>query len=373
MVKMELKKSLKDLLLQADITIDGNQPWDVHIKDDRFYAKVLGSGSLGLGESYMDGWWGCKAVDQFIFRVLKAKLDTKIKTSPHHLWTIFRAKIINLQKKSRAHIIGEEHYDKGNDLFENMLDQHMNYSCAYWKNVETLDEAQEAKSQLILKKLNLKPGMHILDIGCGWGGLANFLAKKANVKVTGITVSEEQVKYAEKHFGNKGVEIKFQDYRDLTEQFDRVVSVGMFEHVGCKNYRNFFKVALRCLKEDGFLLLHTIGRNTSVNCVEPWIAKYIFPNGMLPSGTQVSKAFEGLFQLEDWHNFGPYYDKTLMAWHRNFNTNWSNIKHQYDERFRRMWNYYLLSCAGGFRAKENRLWQIVLSKIDSTIEYESIR
>jgi cyclopropane-fatty-acyl-phospholipid synthase len=270
-------------------------------------------------------------------------------------------------------VIGERHYDIGNDLYKNMLDKRMNYSCGYWKNTKTLDEAQEAKLDLICKKLKLKPGMTVLDIGCGWGSLEKFAAEKYHVKVVGITVSKEQVRLARKLCKGLDVEIRLQDYRDLKKKFDCVVSVGMFEHVGYKNYRKFIKVVDRCLKDSSLFLLHTIGGNKSVTCLDPWIDKYIFPNSMLPSVNQITKASKGIFKLEDWHNFGTYYDKTLMAWHKNFNKNWDKIKISYNERFRRMWNYYLLSCAGSFRAHKNQLWQIVFSKIGSQVDYESIR
>jgi cyclopropane-fatty-acyl-phospholipid synthase len=204
--------------------------------------------------------------------------------------------------------------------------------------------------------------MKVLDIGCGWGGFAKYAAEKYGANIHGITVSREQVKYAKKICQGLDVEIELKDYRALKEKFDCIVSIGMFEHVGCGNYRTFIKVVHQCLKADGLFLLHTIAGNNSVNSTDPWINKYIFPNSMLPSAKQITSATEGLFVLEDWHSFGQYYDKTLMAWYNNFIENWTKIKDEYDERFYRMWTYYLLSCAGSFRASRNRLWQIVLSK-----------
>ena len=256
-----------------------------------------------------------------------------------------------------------------------MLDKHMIYSCAYWQNAATLDDAQEQKLDLICKKLYLKPGMTLLDIGCGWGGLARYAAQHYGVVVTGITISQEQARYAQERNGGLPITILLKDYRDLTDTFDRVVSVGMFEHVGSKNYTEFMQVVDRCLADDGLFLLHTIGGNSSTESCDPWMNKYIFPNSMLPSMAQISSALENIFVMEDWHNFGPYYDTTLMAWHKNFVDNRESIKQQshYDERFYRMWRYYLLSCAGLFRAREAQLWQLVLSKKGKVRMYRSIR
>ncbi len=367
------KQTMQDFLNQADIKINGKRPWDIQVNNQGFYSRVLAGGSLALGESYMDGWWECKALDQLIDRSIRARLDEKIKNLKRFIWNIIKTKVINQQKKSEAYKIGEWHYDIGNDFYKNILDKRMNYSCGYWKNAKTLDQAQEAKLDLICKKLKLKPGMTLLDIGCGWGSLAKFAAEEYQAKVVGITISKEQVRLAKEFCQGLDVEIKLLDYRDLKGKFDRVVSVGMFEHVGYKNYRKFFKVVNKCLKDDGLFLLHTIGKNKSVNRVDPWIDKYIFPNGMNPSISQITKAYKNIFKLKDWHNFGTDYDKTLMAWHENFNKNWNKIKFHYDERFKRMWNYYLLACAGAFRAHKNYLWQIVFSKIDSQMGYKSIR
>jgi len=368
---------MQNFLDCVDIKIDGKRPWDIQVNNQKLYLRILKGGTLALGEAYMDGWWNCEALDQFVDRFLRLKLrsdfDTKIRAMSYLAWNNIKARIINQQRKSKAYVIGERHYDNGNKLYKNMLDKRMNYSCGYWKNAKTLDEAQEAKLDLICKKLKLRTGMTVLDIGCGWGSFAKFAAEKYHVKVIGITVSKEQVRLARELCKGLDVEIRLKDYRDLEEKFDRVVSIGMFEHVGYKNYRKFIKIVSRCLRNEGLFLLHTIGGNKSVVCVDPWINKYIFPNGMLPSAKQITKAYEGIFKLEDWHSFGIYYDKTLMAWHKNFNKNWDRIKNYYNEQFRRMWNYYLLSCAGSFRAHNNQLWEIVFSKIGSQVNYESIR
>jgi len=367
------KKLGKNLLNIAEIKVNGNNPWDIQIYNDNFYKRVLTEGELGLGESYMDKWWETESIDQFIYRVLKAKLNDKIKRNWKILLGYAKARIMNLQSLKRAFIIGEKHYDIGNELFRNMLDKIMNYSCAYWKNAEDLDTAQENKLDLICKKLYLKPGMRVLDIGCGWGGFARYAAEKYNVKVVGITVSREQFKLGRELNEGLPVDIRLVDYRSINEKFDRIVSIGMIEHVGYKNYDEFFNVAEQCLKEDGLFLLQTIGNNKSVKSGDPWSEKYIFPNGMLPSIAQLSKNVEDKFVIEDLHNFGIYYDKTLMSWYKNFNKNWDKIKDNYDERFYRMWKYYLLSCAGAFRARHNQLWQIVFSKDGIKDGYQAIR
>lgn len=367
------ERKIKELFALADIKVNGSRAWDIKVNNPRFYRRVLADSSLGLGEAYMDGWWDCKAIDQFFFRVLRADLGSKIKPNAKLVLEILKAKLFNLQSKSRAFIVGEKHYDIGNDLYAAMLDKRMTYTCAYWNNAKNLGDAQEEKLDLVCRKLNLKPGQKVLDIGCGWGSFAKYAAEKYKAKVVGITVSKEQVKLAKELCKGLPVEIRLQDYRDVNEKFDHIVSLGMFEHVGHKNYRTYMEVASRCLKDDGLFLLHTIGSSTSVVKSEPWMEKYIFPGGMLPSPQQIAHAVEGLFTIEDWHNFSAYYDRTVMAWFKNFDSHWGELKHAYSERFYRMWKYYLLSCAGGFRSRYNQLWQIVLSKNGVLGGYQSIR
>ncbi len=355
-----LREKAERLLSFADVVIGGGRAWDVEVHHERALARVLAQGSLGLGESYMDGWWDCDQLDEFVHRILRAELETRVKPWAGFLGGL-KARLIDLQKGSRAFQIGQRHSDIGNDLYLRMLDNRMIYSCAYWNHASTLDEAQEAKLDLVCRKLGLQPGMRVLDIGCGWGGTAQFAAERYQVEVVGITVSEEQVRYGRDLCRGLPIEIRLQDYRDLEGTFDRILSLGMFEHVGCKNYAAFMGVVRRCLKDDGLFLLHTIGANRALTKVDPWLERYIFPNSMLPSAKQICAAGAGLFVLEDWHSFGADYDKTLMHWFRNFDENWDSLKGDYDERFYRMWKYYLLFCAGSFRARRNQLWQIVLS------------
>ncbi len=368
------KKLVEQLLTLADIKIDGERNFDIKVHDDRFYKRAVTEVELGMGESYMDNWWDAEKPDELIHRVIKADLQNKIKHNYKIALQLAGFYLINMQSRRRAFIIGEKHYDLGNDLFRIMLDKRMNYSCGYWRDASTLDEAQENKLDLICRKLYLKPGMKILDIGCGWSAFGKYAAEKYDAKVVGITVSKEQVLLGKELCKGMPVEVRLQDYRDVNEKFDRIVSVGMIEHVGHKNYREYFGLAARNLKENGLFLLHTIGEVRSTKNTDAWTHKYIFPNGMLPSVAQLGRASEDLFVMEDWHNFGADYDKTLMAWYRNFKNGWNELKNKYSERFFRMWEYFLLSSAGAFRARnKNQLWQIVLSKNGVPGGYCSVR
>lgn len=364
---------IEELLKKADVTIGGSRPWDITVHDERLYNRVIRYGTLGLGEAYMDGWWDAPALDAFIYKVIAAHLDTAIRVNVASFFSIVRAYLFNLQSDARAFKVGEVHYDLGNDLYEAMLDKRMVYTCGYWGNAATLDEAQEAKLDLVCRKIRLKKGDRILDIGCGWGSFAKFAAERYGASVVGVTVSKKQAILARERCEGLPVEIRVQDYREVNEQFDHIVSLGMFEHVGVKNYRTYFEVANRCLKEDGLFLLHTIGFARSQLTSDPWIEKHIFPGGMLPSITQIGKAIEGLFLIEDLHNFGADYDQTLTAWFKNFDAAWPKLRDKYDVRFYRMWKYYLLSCAGVARARQTQLWQIVLSKNGVPGGYTSTR
>jgi len=373
-MKNNYKIIAEEILSLAGVKINGNNPWDISIFNDDFYRRAITEGELGVGESYMDAWWDGNEIDEFICQILKARLDEKIKRKLSILLKLASVRLFNLQSKRRAFIVGEKHYDLGNDLFQNMLDKRMNYSCAYWRDAQNLDEAQENKLELICRKIYLKPGMRVLDIGCGWSAFGKYAAEKYDAKVTGITVSKEQVDLGRSMCEGLAVDIRLMDYRDINEKYDRIVSVGMIEHVGYKNYNTFFEIANKCLNEDGLFLLHTIGTNTSEAILDLWSEKYIFPNGMLPSVAQLGKAIEKHFVMEDWHSFGPDYDKTLMAWYENFDKNWEKIKNKYSERFYRMWKYFLLSSAGSFRSRRHsQLWQIVLSKNGVQGGYRSIR
>ncbi len=369
---MTAKQAVQDILSLAKITLDGKKPWDIHINDERLYQRVLAQGSLGLGDAYIDGWWDCPHLDQFFEKILSSRLDEKAKNWKTAL-RVLKARAFNLQSRRKAFEIGEQHYDIGNDLYTAMLDKRMTYTCGYWKHAKNLDAAQEAKLDLVCKKIGLKKGQRVLDIGCGWGSFAKYAAEKYGAQVVGITVSKEQVALAKQTCKGLAVQIRLQDYREVNEQFDHIISLGMFEHVGYKNYKTYMNMVHRCLKDKGLFLLHTIGGDKSVKTSDAWILKHIFPNSMLPSIAQIGTAIEGLFVMEDWHNFSTDYEKTLLAWFANFEKHWPKLRKKYDERFYRMWKYYLLSCAGLFRARNAQLWQIVLSKNGVRNGYVSLR
>ncbi|HUR30169.1 MAG TPA: cyclopropane fatty acyl phospholipid synthase [Saprospiraceae bacterium] len=367
------RNSVQELLAVADIQINGNKPWDIQVHDDRLYSRLLTGGSLALGESYMDKWWDCKHPDQFIYKILSSNLENTVKQSPKLITRILLTRVLNFQTKSRAASSVHKHYDIGNDLFIKMLDKRLVYTCAYWKDADSLEEAQVNKMDLACRKLKLEPGMRLLDIGCGWGSFVKYAAEKYGVIATGISISDEQIKLAKELCEGLPVSILNMDYRDLNQKFDCITCFGMFEHVGHKNHREYMEAVNRCLEEDGLFLLHTVGNPVTRTYPDPWLGKYIFPDYTVPSITHLGKATEGLFYMEDLHNFGLYYDKTLMAWHHNFSNSWEELKDKYDERFYRMWTYYLMACAGGFRAKRNFLWQIVFSKRTRKGEYQSVR
>lgn len=364
MSQQRFQRRVADLLAEADVRIDGDRPWDLQVYDPHFYARVLGQGSLGLGESYMDGWWDAQSLDGLLFHLLQARLEQRVHGAGE-LWDALRARLLNLQSRSRSRQVGERHYDLGNDLYAAMLGRRLVYSCGYWTQadgrvLDGLDEAQEAKLDLTCRKLRLQPGMRVLDIGCGWGEALKFAAERYGVSGVGITISKEQADYARELCKGLPIEIRLQDYRELREPFDAALSIGMFEHVGVKNYRGYFEVVQRCLPPGALFLLHTIGTNRSVNHTDPWIGRYIFPNSMLPSTAQIAQAVEGLFVVEDWHNFGPDYDRTLQAWRDNVERAWPPDP-RYDERFRRMWRFYLSASMATFRVRNSQLWQVVLS------------
>ncbi len=370
---MNSEQIIKELLKECGVTVGGSKPYDIQVHNKDLYSKVFRHGSLGLGEAYMDGWWDCERLDEFFNKIIRGGLERKVK----HNWKILLGMawntVFSIGSKKKAFEVGEKHYDVGNNLYKVMLDKRLVYTCGYWKDAKNLNEAQEAKLDLICRKIGLKSGQKVLDIGSGWGSFIKFATEKYGASAVGVTVSKEQKALADKLTEGLSAKTILQDYRDINEKFDHIVSIGMFEHVGRKSYREFMEVAHRSLDDGGWFLLHTIGGNRSIIAGDPWIDKYIFPNGMLPSMKQIAKSAEGLFVIEEVHNFGADYDKTLMQWYKNFDDNWKGIKNDYDERFYRMWKYYLLVCAGSFRARKNQLWQIVLSKKGVDGGYKTVR
>lgn len=366
---------LNNLLVEAGVSINGDDPWDIQVLDSDVYRRVLTQGSLGFGEAYMDGLWEAEALDELFTRLLRSDADERLSgwARIKLIAEATRQSLLNLQRRQRAFQVAEKHYDIGNDVFTAMLDPSMSYSCGYWLNAQSLDQAQHDKNDLICRKLKLQPGERLLDIGCGWGGLARHAARYFDVEVTGVTVSREQQQLAQERCAGLPVTIELMDYRNLQGRYDKLVSVGMFEHVGPKNYQEYFDIAWRLLQDDGLFLLHSIGIHATSKTVDPWIDRYIFPNGKLPSAREVAEALDKRFIIQDWHNFGQDYDLTLMAWWQNFEAAWPELEAKYGRRFYRMWKYYLMSCAGFFRSGQGQLWQLVLSKREREQAYRSIR
>lgn len=377
---MTNRERAQQLLGKAGITIDGSHPWDPQIKNDAVFDRIFSGGSLAVGESYMDGWWDVEDLAEMLTRIHRADIARDVMRIGI-LAHVLKAQLVNLQSKARAFQVGEEHYDIGNDLYAAMLDKRLTYTCGYWSGTPAatnLEEAQEAKLDLICRKVGLKAGDRVLDIGCGWGSFLIYAAETYGVTGVGLTVSKEQKELADKLVAEKGlsdrIEIRLQDYREVNDgPYDAIISIGMFEHVGHKNYRTYMEVARRVLKEDGLFLLHTIGTDRTPRAPEPWFHKYIFPNGILPSPRLMGAAFEGSFVLEDWHTFGHDYSRTLRAWWENFDRAWPELSAHYDERFYRMWKFYLLSMVATFQARTMNLWQIVLSPKGVIGGYRSVR
>lgn len=370
-----LGEKYEAVVARADVRVNGSRPWDIQVHDDRLPARVALDRSVGLGDAYIDGWWDCEQLDQLMVRLLglRAKLTIGVGAGGHLLdWF---AGLRNLQSRSRAAIVARRHYDLPSDFYMSFLDPYNQYTCGYFQDTEDLAAAQRAKLDMICRKLQLAPGDRVLDIGCGWGGFARFAAENYGARVTGITISDEQLAYAREFTRGLSVELRRQDYRDLSTQetFDKVLVCGMIEHVGHKNYRSLMEVVHRCLAKGGLFLLHTIGSNQSVRSIDPWLHKHIFPNAMLPSMRQMADASEGLFVMEDWHNFRPHYVSTLLAWHHNFEENWHRFADRFDQRLYRTWKYYFLFCAAIFSVGNAQLWQLVFSRLGEPRRYVSLR
>jgi cyclopropane-fatty-acyl-phospholipid synthase len=352
---------MREILSSAGITVGGDAPWDIQVHDQRVYARVLRDGTLGVGESFVDGWWDCASLDQMIARLIRARASLVVGESWVLLAHAVKARIFNLQV-ARAFEVGERHYDVGNDLYQAMLGRRMAYTCAYWKDADTLDAAQEAKLDLVCRKIGLQPGMRVLDLGCGWGGFAAFAAERTGAKVVGYTVSREQAAWAATHYASLPVEIRVDDYRHATGTYDAVVSIGLMEHVGPKNHRAYMELAARLLAPGGVVFIHTIGGNRPRTRIDPWFEKYIFPNAAIPTLGQLVTAMEDVLVVEDVQNLGEHYDRTLMAWWTNFDGAWPTLRARYGETFYRTWKYYLLTSAAYFRARQHNLFQIVATR-----------
>lgn len=349
---------------RAGVEVNGSRDFDIQVHDERFYRRLLAKGFLGFGESYMDGWWDCERVDILCELILKSG------HSPANKWanslTLLFQYLVNLQSKARSFMVIDHHYDIGNDLYCSMLDTRMNYTCGYWESgAKNLTQAQEAKLDLVCRKLNLKPGMRVLDIGCGFGSFMKYAAENYGVSCVGYSLSTNQTELGRELCQGFDIEFIQKDYREIEGEFDAVASIGMFEAVGKKNFRTFMEVLERSMSPEAITLLHTIGTNHSMPTANPWYDKYIFPNGITPSASEITKAMDRLLLMNDWHAFGTSYDLTLLAWNQNFQNSWSELHRKnpslYNMRFKRMWEFYLLSIASGFRTRLIDLWQIAIS------------
>lgn len=355
--------------------IDGTNATDAVVQriktgDRAVHRRIERDGIFGLGETYMQGDWSAAQLDNVLYAAFTAPLAPRSAVGRlRWLVTIMEQYLFNRQAGQRAFEIGMEHYDLGNHLFRAMLDDTMTYTCGMWDNASTLHDAQEAKLELICRKLGLRPGLHVLDIGCGWGNFARYAAERFGVKVTGITVSQQQADMARQRCHGLPVEIRYQDYRELNETFDRIVSIEMIEAVGRRNLAAFYRVVDRCLKHDGTFVLQAISGDTfSRTSHRPmdefalWLLKYIFPNGYLPKQHELVAPRDTSLLIEGWQSFGSDYDRTLQAWAANFNAAWDELQHQYDDLFRRRWNFYLHGCMAAFRSRSIDVYQIVYTK-----------
>lgn len=365
----------------GEATVRGtSSPAPVGTTDETPFEAIRAIARQGidvLGDAYLAGSWTTPHLDQTMAALFSepapagASLPLSQRLARHGrvLRYLVTAGIYNLQQGAGSLEVAHRHYDLGNDLFEAMLDSSMTYTSGLWRSAKTLEEAQRAKLDALCKKMELQPGMSVLDIGCGWGNFAEYAAREYGVTVTGITISTEQARYARERCSGLPVTILEQDYRHVQGSFDRVVSIEMIEAVGKKNLGVFFDTIHRSLKPDGLLALQAISAETvtrySSRRIDEfllWILRHIFPNGYLPTLPELMAPARSAFVLENLDNLGNSYEKTLLAWEKNFADRWSTLSHRYDEQFYRMWRFYLLSCAALFRIRMTNVYQIVYRK-----------
>jgi len=349
---------------------------DIIIHDKSTYRNIITKGSLGLGESYMKKKWDSPHLDILIAKLIKAGIHKNNflgALTKFILWV--KSVIFNLQDRKNSPLLSETHYNTGNHLFKSFLDPNMIYSCAYFKNTNDLAQAQLKKIKIVGNKLDLQPGEKVLDIGCGWGGTARILSEMFDVEVTGVSDSSEMIKYANEYNACERVKFICADYRVIKGKFNKIYNVGFLEAVGPKNFRSFMEQVNDMLLDNGIFLIHTIGGQYSTNKGDPWLDKYIFPHGVIPSKKQIDKAVKNIFEIRDFEAFGRYYETTLEHWRNNLNRNWSAIKDQFDkpEIFKRMMDYYLSSCTAAFHTGMLDLWQYVFTKLGEVREYEKYR
>mmetsp|Transcript_37565 Transcript_37565/g.87936 ORF Transcript_37565/g.87936 Transcript_37565/m.87936 type:complete len:496 (+) Transcript_37565:76-1563(+) len=352
----------------------------VKITDDSAWWDIIIRGNLGIAEAWMHGKAEVEPLPMFIKLLNGTSIGTRRTQGSDFLSTFVNviaaplgmaAQTINQQTRKLSKRVAEVHYDAGNDLYEKMLGPSMSYTCAYWKDANNLDEAQTAKFNLIFRKLQLPPSEHmkVADLGMGWGTLASYVHRESqgSAEVIGVSLSKEQVSWAQANLQKPGLRFIWQDYREICEDpaqmgtFDRVYSVGMLEHVGYKNHAGFFKCIKALLKPDGLAVVHSIGEPDFVPVSDAFLDKYIFPGAVIPTLSSLTANFEKDFILEDFHNFGHDYAKTLAAWSVNAEEFFRENPTAYSEEFKRMWRYYLQMCEALFELRINQLWQFVLS------------
>ncbi|HEY8277396.1 MAG TPA: cyclopropane-fatty-acyl-phospholipid synthase family protein [Methyloceanibacter sp.] len=344
----------------------------MRLTDPTLYKKLFFNPELAAGEAYMDGRMSFENSTLRDFLTLFSV--NRLSLGSYPLQKVLRTISRGLKRFQQSNPVGKaqknvaHHYDIGNDFYRLFLDKGMQYSCAYFINDDnTLEDAQQNKLRLIASKLNLKAGQSVLDIGCGWGDMALYLARMENVSVLGVTLSKEQCSLANEKAKQLGLadraRFELRDYRDVTERFDRIVSVGMFEHVGVHHYGEFFAKVNRLLTDDGIMLLHSIGHMSPPGTASPWLRKYIFPGAYSPALSEVFAAVEqNSLWVTDLEFLRLHYAKTLAHWERRFQTNRALVAQMYDERFCRMWEFYLISAEMMFRTGSQLVFHMQLAK-----------
>lgn len=344
---------LESLLARAGVAVGGARPWDIRVRHPGFFARVRAGGSLAAGEAYADGWWESDRLDEFFHRVFKAGLPERLAPAP---WSGARRLLARLL--GRAPRGPEAH--PGGEVFRAMLGPTMSFSSGYWRDARGLDEAAEAAMELACRKLELRPGMSVLDLGCGWGAFARHAARTRGVSVVGVDIACERVNAGRELCKGLPVALRVQDHAEVRGRFDRVVSLGLAEEVGPAGCGGLMAAAARCLKPDGVALIQAAARNAPASRRDPWLERCGFAGGAAPSLSRLVQAMEGRFVVEDVHNLGPHYDRTLMAWHENLERRWHRCRG--DERLYRTLKFSLLASAGAFRARRSQLFQILMSR-----------
>lgn len=355
---------ISNLLEKMDIQVGGNRAWDIQIHSPDFARRVMTMGGLGLGDSYIEGDWDANSVDSFINHILRARLDKEIKSFGMSISSL-KSRFHSLAKGQKPWKFQDVLRNLPNEFFEAILGTNMSFTSGYWAaGAKTLEEAQQARRDMTCKKLNLKQGMRLLDAGSGWGGFSAFAAEHYGVECVCISSFKGQHEWASQHYAHLPIEFVQNESLMLDGMFDCIVSIDRFEHLPQKNYRVYLEMGDRILEEDGLLLLQSTGKNERRLNGKHWFDTHILQNNSLPTIAQIAGATNGLFVMEDMHNFGSDYDKTLMAWYQNFEAAWPALQKQYkfDEKLYRTWKYYLLSSAGAYRANDLQQWQCIFSK-----------